>query len=41
MISDLVRMEALVGPLKPGNAALEQEFQLFFAAADVTVEILS
>lgn len=37
MISDLVRMEALVGPLKHGNAALEQDYRLFFAATDVTV----
>jgi predicted nucleic acid-binding protein len=37
MISDLVRMEALVGPLKHGDVALEQAYHQFFAAADVTV----
>ncbi len=37
MISDLVRMEALVGPLKHGNAALQQEYGQFFASSDMTV----
>jgi predicted nucleic acid-binding protein len=37
MISDLVRMESLVGPLKHGDAALEQDYRQFFAASDVTV----
>ena len=37
MISDLVRMESLVGPMKQGNAALEQDYRQFFAATDVTV----
>jgi uncharacterized protein len=37
MISDLVRMESLVGPLKHGDAILEQEYRQFFAATDVTV----
>jgi predicted nucleic acid-binding protein len=37
MVSDLVRMEALVGPLKQGDATLEQEYRQFFAATDVTV----
>lgn len=37
MISDLVRMETLVGPLKSGNATLQQEYERFFTASDVTV----
>ena len=37
MISDLVRMESLVKPLKRGDASLEQEYRLFFATTDVTV----
>jgi len=37
MISDLVRMEALVGPLKRGNTTVEQEYHRFFAANDMTV----
>lgn len=37
LISDLVRMECLVGPLKQGDTALEQEYRKFFARAEVTV----
>jgi uncharacterized protein len=37
MISDLVRMEALVGPLKHGNAALQQDYRQFFASSGMTV----
>ena len=37
MISDLVRMESLVGPLKNGDANLEQAYRQFFAATDMTV----
>lgn len=37
MISDLVRMEALVGPLKRGNALLEQRFRQFWAVSDLVV----
>src|SRR5919199_5796843 len=37
MISDLTRMECLVGPLKTSNTAVEASFQAFFARADVRV----
>jgi uncharacterized protein len=37
MISDLVRMETLVGPLKSGNAVLQQDYEQFFASSDITV----
>jgi uncharacterized protein len=37
MVSDLIRMECLVGPLRSGNAALEAQFRAFFAAAGVQV----
>jgi predicted nucleic acid-binding protein len=37
MISDLVRMEALVGPLKYGNTTLEADYRQFFAAPGMTV----
>jgi predicted nucleic acid-binding protein len=37
MISDLVRMEALVGPLKHRNAALQQDYHQFFASSGMTV----
>jgi len=37
MISDLVRMEALVGPLKHGNVALQQDYGQFFASSGMTV----
>jgi predicted nucleic acid-binding protein len=36
MISDLVRMEALVGPLKSGNSALQQDYAQFFTSNDMT-----
>ena len=35
--SDLVRMECLVQPFRPGNAALEQAFVAFFASPAVRV----
>lgn len=37
MISDLVRMEALVGPLKHGNTALQQDYGQFFASSGMRV----
>jgi predicted nucleic acid-binding protein len=37
MVSDLIRMECLVGPLRSGNAALEVQFRAFFASAGVQV----
>ena len=37
MISDLVRMEAMVGPLKHGNATQSREYEQFFASSDMTV----
>src|SRR5262245_53538205 len=37
MISDLTRMECLVGPLKSGNGLLESQFRAFFTAAGVQV----
>jgi predicted nucleic acid-binding protein len=37
MISDLTRMECLVGPLKTNNTAVETSFQAFFARSDVRV----
>ncbi len=37
MISDLVRMECLVGPLKAGNAGLEKQFRTFFSAQGMQV----
>jgi uncharacterized protein len=37
MISDLVRMECLVGPLKAGNAKMEGQFRAFFAAKEMQV----
>ena len=36
-ISDLTRMEALVGPLKSSNATVETSFHAFFARSDVRV----
>ncbi len=36
-VSDLVRMEALVGPLKATDARLLAEFSTFFTAANVQV----
>jgi predicted nucleic acid-binding protein len=37
MISDLVRMEALVGPLKQRDIVLESDYRLFFTATGMTV----
>ena len=37
MVSDLTRMECLVGPLRSGHAALEAQFRVFFASAGVQV----
>ena len=35
MISDLTRMECLVGPLKSGDAAVEADFHTFFGVTTV------
>ena len=37
MVSDLTRMECLVGPLKTNNTAVVASFQAFFARSDVRV----
>src|SRR5713226_9112844 len=37
MVSDLTRMECLVGPLKTFNATVESEFRAFFAATGMQV----
>jgi predicted nucleic acid-binding protein len=37
MISDLTRMECLVGPLQAGNSVLEAAFRIFFASPGVQV----
>jgi predicted nucleic acid-binding protein len=37
MVSDLVRMECLVGPLQSGNRVLQNDFGAFFAAPGVQV----
>jgi len=37
LISDLTRMECLVGPLRSGDGVLEAQFHAFFAAAGVQV----
>ena len=37
MISDLTRMECLVGPLRAGNTLLESDFRTFFTAAGMQV----
>ncbi len=34
-ISDLTRIKCLVGPLRSGDVALEQQFRAFFAASGV------
>lgn len=36
-ISDLARMECIVGPLRTGDAAMLGDFQSFFTAPDVIV----
>lgn len=37
MISDLTRMECLIGPLKTNNTAVQASFNAFFARADVQI----
>jgi predicted nucleic acid-binding protein len=37
MVSDLVRMECLVLPIRLGNATLEAHYHAFFARSDVQV----
>jgi predicted nucleic acid-binding protein len=37
MISDLTRMECLIGPLKTNNTAVQASFHAFFARSDVRV----
>ncbi len=37
LVSDLTRMECLVGPLAAGDAALEAQLRAFFAAGGVQV----
>jgi predicted nucleic acid-binding protein len=37
MISDLTRMECLIGPLKTNNTAVQSSFHAFFARSDVQV----
>jgi predicted nucleic acid-binding protein len=37
MVSDLTRMECLVGPLKSGDTAVQASFHAFFARSDVRV----
>ncbi|HEY7314672.1 MAG TPA: PIN domain-containing protein [Gemmataceae bacterium] len=37
MVSDLVRMECLVGPLQSGDRVLQSDFAAFFAAPGVQV----
>jgi predicted nucleic acid-binding protein len=37
MISDLTRMECLVGPLKTNNSAVQSSYHAFFARSDVQV----
>ncbi len=41
MISHLTCMECLVGPLRVGNASLETQFRVFFAAAGLQVVSLT
>jgi predicted nucleic acid-binding protein len=36
-VTDLVRMECLVGPLKQGDAKVESDFRTFFASPDLQV----
>ncbi len=38
VVTEIVRMECLVGPIKAGNAALVGEFAAFFAAPDVVIQ---
>lgn len=37
MISDLTRMECLVGPLRSGDTSLENHYRFFFTAANLRV----
>lgn len=37
MISDLTRMECLVGPLKTGDTAVENDYRAFFAASAMQI----
>jgi uncharacterized protein len=37
MVSDLTRMECLVGPFRTSNAVVESEFRAFFTATGVQV----
>src|SRR5438105_10310474 len=37
LLSDLTRMECLVGPLKAAKPAVEAQFRAFFAAAGVAI----
>lgn len=39
MISDLTRMECLVGPLKSGNAMVARDFHTFFGVTNVAAII--
>jgi predicted nucleic acid-binding protein len=41
MLSDLTRMECLVGPLRSGDAVLEAQFRAFFALPGVRVVPIS
>jgi predicted nucleic acid-binding protein len=36
-VSDIVRMECLVGPLKRGDGKVESDFRTFFASPDLRV----
>ena len=37
MVSDLTRMECLVGPLQTGSTIVQSEFRAFFAAVGIQV----
>ena len=37
-VTEIVRMECLVGPIKAGDTALLAEFAAFFAAPDVVIQ---
>jgi predicted nucleic acid-binding protein len=41
MVSDLTRMESLVGPFKSGDKAVENNFRSFFGASDVQVACIN
>ena len=41
MVSDLTRMECLVGPLKTGDAALENDYRAFFGSTGVKVAAIT